>query len=76
MGVHWCNGISEGNTTMINVCNAANKISTEANAKYRERAKDWLEKRAAAAAAEAEAAGSAAAKPAPPERPAARGPTC
>jgi len=76
MGVHWCHGISEGNTTMINACNAANKISTEANAKYRERAKDWLEKRAAAAAAEAEAAGSAAAKPAPPERPAARGPTC
>jgi hypothetical protein len=76
MGVHWCNGISAGNTTMINACNAANKISTEANAKYRERAKDWLEKRAAAAAAEAEAAGSAAAKPAPPERPAARGPTC
>jgi hypothetical protein len=76
MGVHWCHGISEGNTTMINACNAANKISTEANAKYRERAKDWLEKRAAAAAAEAEGAGSAAAKPAPPERPAARGPTC
>ena len=76
MGMHWCHGISAGNTTMINVCNAANTISTEANAKYRERAKDWLEKRAAAAAAEAEAAGSAAAKPAPPERPAARGPTC
>mmetsp|Transcript_622 Transcript_622/g.2569 ORF Transcript_622/g.2569 Transcript_622/m.2569 type:complete len:386 (-) Transcript_622:142-1299(-) len=76
MGVHWCHGISEGNTTMIKACNKANKISIKANAKYRERAKDWLEKRAAAAAAEAEAAGSAAAKPAPPERPAARGPTC
>jgi hypothetical protein len=76
MGVHWCHGISEGNTTMIKACNAANKISTKANAKYRKRAKHWPEKRAAAAAAEAEAAGPAAAKPAPPERPAARGPTC
>ena len=61
---------------MLHACEAANKISRDANAEYRERAKDWLEKRAAAAAAEAEAAGSAAAKPAPPERPAARGPTC
>ena len=46
---------------MLRACRAANKISTEANAQYRERAKHWLEKRADAQE---------------DAMPAARGPTC
>ena len=62
-GVHWCHGFSEGNTTMLHACEAANKISRDANAEYRKRAKDWLEKHADADAQDE-------------AMPAARGPTC
>ena len=48
---------------MLHACRAANKISRDANAEYRERAKDWLEKHADADAQE-------------DAMPAARGPTC
>jgi hypothetical protein len=62
-GKIWCDGFSTDHTAMFNACQAANKISRDANAEYRERAKHWLEKRAAAVAQEG-------------AMPAARGPTC
>ena len=59
----WCEeyGFSHANPAKLRACRAANKISTEANAQYRERAKHWLEKRADAQE---------------DAMPAARGPTC
>ena len=61
-GEIWCTGFTKHNTAMLHACEAANKISRDANAEYRKQAKDWLEKHADADAQEA--------------MPAARGPTC
>jgi hypothetical protein len=59
----WCEeyGFSHENPAMLRACRAANRISEDANAQYRERAKHWLEKRADAQE---------------DAMPAARGPTC
>jgi hypothetical protein len=40
----WCHGFSPHSTSMLQACEAANEVSKQANAEYRQRSEAWLEK--------------------------------